>query len=55
MNFGIRECKGFRGEGGGGRAAERTDSIKQILCSDVKLKNVFSCLGNFSTYTRFQI
>ena len=43
------------GGGGGGRSVERTDLFKQILCSDVKLKNVFSCLGNFSIHTRFQV
>ena len=35
---------GGRGEGGGGQGAERTYKFKQILSSDVELKDIFSSL-----------
>ena len=48
VDFGTRECEGFRET----RGAERTDWFKQVLTSDV---DDFGGIGNFSGHARFQI
>ena len=42
-------------KGLGGRGAEGAYWFKQILSSDVELKDIFSGLWNFATHTRFQV